>query len=62
MHRAGIGNGHQSLFLIIRKPGREGAGAETGDVCHVLAIARTPEEHQVALSILGSIVFKPMRE
>jgi hypothetical protein len=45
--------------LIIRKPGREG---ETGDVCHALAIARTPEEHQVALSILGSIVFKPMHE
>jgi hypothetical protein len=38
--------------LLIRKP------ADAGDVCHAMAIAKTQEERQTALDILGSIVWK----
>ena len=42
--------------LLIRRPGAAGA---TGDVCHAMALARTNEEQQLAVSILASIVWKP---
>jgi len=40
--------------LLIRRPGTAG---ETGDVCHVLALARNNDEQKLALSILGSIQY-----
>lgn len=44
--------------LVVRKPGTEG---QTGDVCHAIAVVKTPDEQKLAAEILGSIVWQANR-